>query len=894
MDEPTVTGTDLFEQDEAMLIEEQDDGSVIVEMPPEAEPAEASHFANLAETLDAFTLNTLASDLFDLIEKDKKARKKRDEQYAEGIKRTGLGDEAPGGALFDGASRAVHPVLAEGCVDFAARTMKELFPPNGPVKTRIFGEVTAEKLEKARKKKDYLNFLMTKKMRSYRDEKEILLTQLPLGGSQYEKYYPDAKRKSYVMEFVPVDKVLLPYSAESFYGSPRFTQMVDVTRAKFEERIADGFYKDIRIQKEALPETTASERATDKVQGAEEDHYNEDGLRRVYEMSCEHDLEDGGPAPYIIHLDEPTKQIIAIYRNWAEGDENREKLEWWNEDKFIPWRGPYGIGLIHLIGGLAGALTGALRALLDSAHINNSPGAVKLKGGRASGQNITIEQTQVAELDAPPGVDDIRKVMMPLPFNPPSNVLFQLLDWITAQAKGVVATAEERIAEASNQMPVGTALALIEQGSQVFSSIHARLHESQRRSLEIICRLVHDYPNEEDLAKFDLTPEDFADNDDIDPVSDPRIFSEAQRFALLQEQLKFMAAFPEQQWKRDEICRQGLQMLRVEDPDAWLPKSIPPVTSDPVTENFMAVTAGAKLVAVPEQDHIAHLRGHLAFLMDPNFGAGPALAGPQLQGILAHCQEHLMQVYIGAAKAAAAGKAMQSGQADEMTVAEGSEFAMQQLQKDLANLGPSMAQAAQIVQKKMPQPPVDPAVQKTFEAAMAEIERKKAVDQADAKRKDAELQQKGQQAQADAAAEQQQQAIDARLAEMGNVIKMQIAEIQEAGKQQVEQLRAQIELMKNDADNEQHQMTELMKNYQDNVTQLQIALQKVTDGISSSTPDFAPQVEQLNQLLATVEKAKTQDALGTMMQGLQAVVQSLNRPKMIIEDETGRAIGIQR
>jgi hypothetical protein len=893
MDEPTVTGTDLFEQDPEQSVTELDDGSALVEMPEEVETVESSHYDNLAETLDTFKLNTVAADLLELIEKDKEARKKRDEQYAEGIKRTGLGDEAPGGAMFDGASKAVHPLLAEGCVDFAARTIKELFPPNGPVKTRVFGEATREKLEKAKKKKDYLNFLLTKKMRSYRDEKEMLLTQLPLGGSQYEKFYPDPKRRSYTMEFVPIDKILLPYAATSFYDTPRITHMVDLTRNKFEERVDDGFYKDIRIEREATPEQTAAQTATDKIQGAEADNYNEDGLRVVYEVSCDYDVEeDIGLAPYVIHVDGATEQIVAVYRNWKEDDEDRTKLDWLIENKFIPWRGPYGIGLPHLVGGLAGALTGALRALLDSAHINNSPGAVKLKGGRASGQNITIEQTQVVELEAPPGTQDIRQVIMPLPFNPPSPVLFQLLDWITNQAKGVVATAEERIADASNQMPVGTALALIEQGSQVFSSIHARLHESQRRGLEVICRLIHDYPNEEDLAKFELTAEDFDDNNDIDPVSDPRIFSEAQRFAILQEQLKFMTVFPDLQWKRDEIARKGLELLRVEDPETWLPASVPPVTSDPITENFMAVTAGAPIKVSPEQDHIAHLQGHLAFILDPMLGAGPAIPGPQLAPILAHCQEHLMQTYLGVVKTAAAVRAAQTGEATEMTMAEAAVGSMQILNQQLGQaVVQQLTQAAEIVQQKMPQPQVDPAVQKTFEAAMAEIERKKAADVEGLKLKQAEMNGETQ-------FQQMQQQVDARAAESANQLKLVIAQIQETGRQQVEELRQQVEMMKNDRDNEQRQMTELLKNRDDNQTSILIEQMKQAMGeMMPEAPVGQPQddgmLREMQRMLSEIEKAKTGDALTATMEGLRAMMEQLGRPKMIMMDEAGRPVGIQ-
>ena len=309
-----------------------------------------------------------------------------------------------------------------------------------------------------------MNWQLSNQIEEYRSEKEILLTQLPLGGSQFEKYYHDAKLGRIVMEFVPIDEVFLPYAASSFYTSPRVTHMQTLTRHTFESRIRSGFYVDIQnLITEPFPDQTASQTANNKIEGREESGYNEDGARVVYETQCWQQIEDeDDPKPYIVHIDESTGKVLAIYRNWKEEDATFKKLDWWVENKFIPWRGAYGIGLLHLIGSLAGSATGALRALMDAAHINNAPTAIKLKGGRASGQNTNIEVTAVQEIDAPAGVDDIRKVIMPMPFNPPSPVLFQLLDWITNQAKGVVATAEEKIADASNTMPVGTALALIE------------------------------------------------------------------------------------------------------------------------------------------------------------------------------------------------------------------------------------------------------------------------------------------------------------------------------------------------------------------------------------------------------------------------------------------------
>jgi len=543
---------------------------------------------------------------------------------------------------------------------------------------------------------------------------------------------------------------------------------------------------------------------------------------------------------------------------------------------------------------MAAALTGALRALLDSAHISNSPGAVKLKGGRASGQNQTVAQTEIKEFEAPAGVDDIRKVIMPMPFNPPSPVLFQLLDWVTAQAKGVVATSEEKMDQIGDRTPVGTTMAMIEQGSATYSAIHSRLHESQRRSLHIICRLNHTYPDMESMSRFGVTPEDFEDNDDVDPVSDPHIFSEAQRYAQLQEQVKLMQVFPDLPWNRNELARRALIQLRVDGVDAILPKQPEPLTSDPVTENVGAME-GTPLKTADQQDHMAHIMTHIGFIVNPIHMLTP-MPMPQLGAIMGHAQQHLTDLYQVTAMAMAqevAQEAAMSGEqvgADQIAMrsAQRTQQFMMQLLKDVA---PMMQQAAQIVQQKAPQPPMDPAIQKTFEAAMADIKRK-------ADESAARLQFEQQKAAQQLSAEQQQSALDMRLAEMGNVIKMQIAGIQEQGKQETERLRQQVEMMKNDRDNEQRQMTELLKNRDDNQTT--ILIEQMKQAISQSMPQQVTQPQQddgmlreMQRMLGEIEKAKTGDALTATVEGLRAVMEQLSRPKMIVTDEAGRPIGVQ-
>lgn len=834
MPEPTA-------KDDLEGLTELEDGSVLVDdVSTDSEETASAFGDNLAETLDEFELNTIATDLLELIEHDKKSRKARDEQQEEGIRRTGLGDDAPGGANFEGASRVVHPALVEGCIDFSARAMKELFPSAGPVKTKINGVTDEKKLDKAHKKRDFLNFYLTKRMPEYRSEKEVLLTQLPLGGSQYEKYWPEKKRIR--MAFVPIDKVLLPFAANSFYEASRQTHVRELTEEEIDNYVEDGFFKDVFGLSDKTVEQTASQKATEKVEGKEESGYNEDGLRIVYETSCNWDVEGDGIKPYVIHIDAVSEKICAIYRNWKEGDEECTKLNWWVEDKFLPWRGVYGIGLHHIIGGLCAALTGGLRALLDSAHLNNLATAIKLKGARASGQSVQLDATAVTEIEAPAGVDDIRKIMMPMPFNPPSTVLFQLLDWMTNQTKGVIATAEEKIADAGSNMPVGTALALIEQGSQVFSSIHARLHESQRRALEIICRLLADYPEHalQDMAKFGLTPEDFLGSDDIEPVSDPNIFSETQRFAQTQSLLQLAngdAQDPSIPWNKIALRRRMMETLRIDGIDELLPKPADPVTSDPVSEN-VAVMNGSLLKANPIQDHQAHIQGHLLFILSPAIAQSPLTDGKSLSILLGHVQSHVYMAYEGLIRQAELALMQDNPDIspDKLAV-QAAIHVEQRMAEWMQSVTREIMQASQIIQSKMPKPPVDPAIEATKEVAMAQIEQKKVVDEMEQARRNSAQQFEQDQAAKKQDLETKKAALEPVLEAAKREYEAQLEQERQQREEQQNQFNAAIELMKNKQDNDQHQITELRKNLEDNNTALQMKYMELKHDMEQSLFD---------------------------------------------------------
>ena len=741
-------------------VEELEDGSAIIKMDNESvSPGEDHEFyANLAETYSTVDLNRLAVRYLDLIDKDKEAREERDKQYEEGLRRTGLGNDAPGGATFTGASKVVHPIMAEACVDFSARAIKELFPPDGPVKTKIIGEVTEEKTSKAERKRDYMNWQLTEQIEEYKDELEQLLTQQPLGGSQYLKMWYDEGKRRPCAEFIPIDNIYLPYASANFYTASRITEVNDITEDEFELRIARGLYVDVDFYSpSAEPEESKAQKANDKIEGKKSQSMNVDGVRRVFHIYTWLELDEdrrseGVRAPYILMIDEVTGDVVGLYRNWEEGDEDYNKLDWLVEFKFIPWRGAYAIGLPHLIGGLSAALTGSLRALLDSAHINNTPTMLKLKGGKISGQSLQIEPTQVSEIEGAPGVDDVRKIAMPVPFNPPSPILFELLGWLTNAAKGVVTTSEEKIADIGSNAPVGTTQALIEQGAAVFSAIHARLHTSQARVLKILGRLnrwyLDDMRKGEVVEDLGVTSKDFERNSDIIPVSDPHIFAETQRYAQIQTLAARAASNPDL-YNRLAVEKRILKQIKLPDVNEVLPDPQNVKEMNPALEN-VAMTLGKPVGAFPLQDHLAHIQVHLDYLQDPMYGANPIMAPVFIPQCLEHIKQHLTLWYLNQFDSYASValnrpfnvlKEQQLPHEADKLLAAVAQHVHQDTGENFQQVGPIIQKAMDAMKQLQGQPPMDPATQAFVQTSMAETQRRAAKDQSDLQLGVAKLQQ---------------------------------------------------------------------------------------------------------------------------------------------------------
>lgn len=744
------TFTDVKEE-----IIDTDDGGAIIKVGDEESGPNREWFDNIADDFEDEVKNKIATRLLEDLERDRKAREKREKDYEEAIKRTGLGKETPGGADFEGASKAVHPMLTEAVVDFQSRSIKELMPPNGPVKTYIPGDnPDVDRFRKGERIKNYMNWQFLKQMPDFRTELEQLLSQTPLGGSQYLRLVWDDQKKRPVPQFWPSDDVYIPYAASNFYTSDRVTFVDHITEFEFEQRVKGGMYSDLgadMIKVGAVEEESKPAQATDAVEGKEKlQPFNEDGLHNIYEVNCfsdeltgEKDEKEKNYCPYRITIHGPSKKICAINRNWEEEDDNKLKLDWAVEFPFIPWRGAGSVGLGQMIGSLSGAATGALRALLDSAHMNNLPTLIRLKGANFSGQSKELRVAAITEIEGGVAGDDIRKLIMPVPFNPPSNVLVELLGICDGLGRGLVQTTFEKLGEQSTEMPVGTTLALIEEGMTVFSAIHLRMFQAMDKILDILARINRMYLDQEELKDEHGTllayRKDFDPPYDVMPVADPEIFSDVQRMAQLQVVADRAAQMPEV-YNVKEVEKRILERTKIPNPDELLLPDDTPEETNAVNENA-AMTMGRPVAAFPAQDHLAHLQVHLDYAMSPALGMNPLIAPRYVPMLMGHIIEHVALYYVSynvdLLKAASGMDDDQFSQMMKMrdpevrkemdkTLAFQSQDVVPAMDQVLSGLQPVIQQLQQVMQELQPEPEAPPADPN----AMAAIEQEREADQA--------------------------------------------------------------------------------------------------------------------------------------------------------------------
>lgn len=719
-------------------VEDTDDGGAILTTGPEPVDESTEFYANLLESnkISLGEVQKITRDLIDLIDDDKKSRADYDNDYAEGLKRTGVGKDAPGGASFAGASKAVHPMLSKAAISYNSRAMAELMPPAGPVKDYIPGEPTKDRVEKARRKVAYMNWQLKTQIPEFRTSLDKATTQTPIAGSQFMFWWWDFRRKRPSCVYWPSDRVIFPYSAESVYTADRVTLTEDITDFEFKRRVAAGEYfvpaGEVMIPSSMPPDQTKTQTVVDKGQGISPSSTGKDGIHqmgRCYTFFQFEELGDDEPKPYTIVIDLTNHKAVSLVRNWEEDDETCEPMVWLVEIPFLPWRGPLSLGLVQFIGSLAGTATGSIRALLDSAHVNNLPTLIKLKGANFTGQSETVNATEITEVEgAVSGDVDIRKLIMAIPFNPPSLVLLQLLGLVTQEGEQFVQMTLDKLGEQRADMPVGTTLALIEQGLKTLSGIHARLYESMTRQLAVLHRLNRMYVTDEeikdDTGELLARREDFQGPLDVVPVADPEIFSDIQRFAQVQLVAQRAATLP-QLYDLRKVEELILERTKIPDAKSLLLPEMKPSEMNAVNENA-AMSLGRPVAAFPMQDHLAHIQVHLDFLTNPYLGMSKVIGPKFIPAVLQHLVEHIVLWYANEfyeiidgelPEGTDFGEMLKSNDPDtqkevDKLLAEASDDVMSETKATFGRVPQIVEAAQQFLDSIMPQTPADPALQK--------------------------------------------------------------------------------------------------------------------------------------------------------------------------------------
>jgi hypothetical protein len=609
--------------------------------------------SNLADYLDDNTLGLLSNKLMGDINSDKESRKEWEKTYTDGLKYLGMRFDEQRSQPFEGSSGVIHPILAESVTQFQAQAYKELLPAQGPVKTQIVGQRTANVEMQAERVAEFMNYYIMNKMPEYDPELDQLLFYLPLSGSAFKKVYYDEALKRPVSKFVPAEDLLVPYESTDLLSAERVTHMVNMSSNEIRKLQIAGFYTDVDLLSDDVNITDDVTDEINKIQGIEP-NYGDSADRKIYEIHTIADIEGfedvdenneptGLKLPYIITIDESSRKILSIRRNYLPDDPIKNKINYFVQYKFLPGLGFYGLGLSHMIGGLSKASTSILRQLIDAGTLSNLPAGFKARGIRIRDEASPLQPGEFRDIDAPGGA--LRDALMPLPYKEPSNVLFNLLGLLVQSGQRFASIADMNIGDANASMPVGTTIALLEKGTKVMSAIHKRLHYSQKSEFKILVKVFADflppsYPYETGSGSKEIKVEDFSEAVDVIPVSDPNIFSMSQRVVMAQELLTMVQSNPEIHGAGGiyEAYRRMYSALGVDNIDSLLqpPQDNRPMPTDAGIENS-GLLQGMPATAFPEQNHEAHIEAHKSLFLTQ-----AVQTNPQLQSlIIAHVMQHL-------------------------------------------------------------------------------------------------------------------------------------------------------------------------------------------------------------------------------------------------------------
>ena len=674
-----------------------DDGGVIVDFASEdvtMKPSEdiAEWYEDLCDTLEEEDLREISSDVIENYQADKDSRGEWAAMFERGFDLLGLKLE-PGSEPFEGACTAVHPLLIESTVKFQSKASGELFPRSGPVKANILGKITPEKETQANRVQNFMNYQLTEQMPEYFDEFERMLFHLHLIGSAFKKIYYSSTLKRPVSEFIPIDQFYISYYATDLRNADRYTHVIYRSPVEIQKDVLAGVYKEVDLPTPNQAPVTSFTERMDTILGISPSA-DKDPQYVLLEQHCYLDIEDKKQSlPYIVTVEQQSRQILSIRRNYEPDDPNMEKRSHFVHYRFVPGFGFYGLGLIHFLGNLTMSATAAMRSLIDAGQFANLQGGFKAKGLRIVGDNEPISPGEFKEVDAT-GID-LSKAIIPLPYKEPSQTLFQMLSFVAAAGQKFADSTEQVISDAASYGPVGTTMALLEASSKFFTAIHKRLHKSQRDEFRILAKIDYDYLPEEypyDVPFEDrsIFKKDFDGRVDIVPVSDPNIPSNAHRMMLANMALQMAQQSPPGMFNMEALNRTILNAANMPNMEEILPPKIEPKPMDPVSD-IMAATKGIPIAAFPGQNHDAHIQVKMAYLQDPANGANPIMQ--RISPILeANIQEHSVMKYQEQMNGVAQGILEQAGpeQAQNPAVVE---MAMAQASQQVMNANQAMGMA---------------------------------------------------------------------------------------------------------------------------------------------------------------------------------------------------------
>ena len=627
-------------------VNEQEDGSVEIDFDPNAASPEGGdeHYANLAEFLPDEVLDEMGADLSQKYQDYQMGRKEWERSYTQGLDLLGFKYDMRT-EPFQGASGATHPVLAEAVTQFQALAYKELLPADGPVRTAVIGAPSEEKTKQAQRVKDFMNYELMEKMKDYEPDFDQMLFYLPLAGSAFKKTYYDELSKKAVSKFVPADDLIVPYTATSLDDAEAIIHRVKVSKNELRKQQVAGFYLDIDLgsPRQVEDDVEKKERELEGQRKTQDDdvytllecHVNLD--IEGFEDADETGEPSGIKIPYIVTVDEATRNVLAIRRNYEIGDPEKTKIPYFTHFKFLPGLGFYGFGLIHMIGGLSRTATAALRQLLDAGTLSNLPAGFKMRGIRIRDDAQSIQPGEFRDVDAPGG--NLKDSFMMLPFKEPSATLLNLMGIVVQAGQRFASIADLQVGDGNQQAAVGTTVALLERGSRTMSAIHKRIYSSLKNEFKLLGRvfklyLPPEYPYDVVGGQRTVKQTDFDDRVDILPVADPNIFSQTQRISLAQTELQLATSNP-QMHNMYQAYRNIYEALGVKDIDTLLVKPEQPQPIDPSLENIMALS-GKNFQAFPGQDHRAHLTSHLNFMATNIARNNPVVMAAMEKNIFEH------------------------------------------------------------------------------------------------------------------------------------------------------------------------------------------------------------------------------------------------------------------